>query len=159
MVSKLVSQIHCYCIACPRDLIPRICDIMSFLIYALFLRLSQIMLMWHSNEHSCVCVCVCVYIYYTLMDVNVWVSVSVRGWVAKEGILYPASLKRHRSVQETFLCLLWHKDHTELCPQKCARLEEKDEESQLEVRPRSNQSGVEKQLVLSGESGLRLQSG
>ena len=36
-----------------------------------------------------------------------WVSLCVRRWVAKEGILSPASLKRRRRVQKTFLCLFW----------------------------------------------------
>ena len=38
---------------------------------------------------------VCMYIY---RDVYVWVSVCVRGWVAKEGILSLAPLKRRWNV-------------------------------------------------------------
>ena len=39
------------------------------------------------------------------IDEYVWISVCVRAWSAKEEILSPASLKRHRSVQKAFLCL------------------------------------------------------
>ena len=46
------------------------------------------------------------------MDEYVWVSLCVREWVAKEGILSPASLKQCRSVQKIFLCLYWREDHT-----------------------------------------------
>ena len=49
------------------------------------------------------------------MDVYAWVSVCVRGWVAKEGILSLASLKRRRSVQKAFLCLFWREEHTKSC--------------------------------------------
>ena len=56
-----------------------------------------------------------------------WVSQCVHGWVPKDGILSLSSLKWCQSVQKTFLYLYWHKDHTKLCPQKPARLEEKDD--------------------------------
>ena len=39
----------------------------------------------------------------------------VHGWVANDGILSPAFLKRCQIVQKTFLCLYWHKDHTKCC--------------------------------------------
>ena len=44
-----------------------------------------------------------IYIYiYILMDEYVLVSQCVHGWVAKEGILPPASFKRLRSVWKSF---------------------------------------------------------
>ena len=49
------------------------------------------------------------------MDVYVWVCLCVRGCMAKEGILSPASLKRRQSIQKSFFCLLWREDHTKSC--------------------------------------------
>ena len=80
--------------------------------------------------------------------------VCVRGWVAKEGILFLASLKRRRGVQKTFsLSTLTRGPLKEPCPRKPARPEEKDEESQsVRVRLRSSQPGAKKQSARSMES-------
>ena len=92
--------------------------------------------------------CVCIYIYiYAWM--YVCESVCIRGWVAKEGILSSASLTGIRVSKGTPLSTLAQRPHKELYPQKPARVEEKNEESQLEVRLWSSQSKVERQSVRS----------
>ena len=82
-----------------------------------------------------------IYIYiYTYMDEYVWASLCVRGWVAKEDILSPASLKQLWILQKTFLCLYWREDHIK----SCAR------ENLLDRKRRTkdiSQSGVEGQSV------------
>ena len=57
-----------------------------------------------------------------------WVSVCVRGWVAKEGILSSASLTGVRASRVTTLSNLALRSHKEQCPQKPTKPEEKDEE-------------------------------
>ena len=75
-------------------------------------------------------------------------------WMAKEVILSPASLKRHRSIQKTFLCPLWGEN----CTNSCARENLRDPTrrmkrvSQSGVRSRCDQSGAEKQSVWSREA-------
>ena len=90
------------------------------------------------------------------MDVYVLVFVCVHGWMAKEGIISPVSLKRRKSVQKTFLCLLWCEDHTKSCARENLQDRKRRRRtlispgqrvSQLGVRPRSGQSGTEKQSV------------
>ena len=78
---------------------------------------------------------------YIYMDEYVWVSLWVNGWVTKEGILSPASLKRRRCPEEFSLSILTQRPHKELCPRKSARPEEKDEER------RSVRSGTLEQSV------------
>ena len=74
--------------------------------------------------------------------------------MAKEVILSPASLKRHRSIQKTFLCPLWGEN----CTNSCARENLRDPTrrmkrvSQSGVRSRCDQSGAEKQSVWSREA-------
>ena len=82
-----------------------------------------------------------------------WVSVCVRGWVAKEGILSPASLKRCQSVQKTFFRLLWREDHTKSCARENLRDWNRriKRASQLGVRLRSEQCGAEKESIRSIE--------
>ena len=88
----------------------------------------------------CVCESLCVF-------VDVW---------AKKG-----SYLRHPwpapECQEGPLCLLWHKGHTKSCA--CENLWDRKRKmkrvSQLGVRPRSSQSGAEKQSVRSGGSEVR----
>ena len=46
----------------------------------------------------------------------VWVSMCVRGWVAKERILSSASLDGVRLIGRSFLfCLFGHEDYTKSC--------------------------------------------
>ena len=54
----------------------------------------------------------------------------VCGWVAKEAILSSASLTSIRVSKGTPLSTLAQRPYKELCPQKPAKPEEKDEESQ-----------------------------
>ena len=104
--------------------------------------------------YMCVCVCVCGCVCVGLC-VCLWMG-------AQEGILSLASLKWHQSVQKTFLGLLWHEDHTKSCAYKNPQDRERRMKrvSQLGVRPRSSQSGAEKQSVKSEtlEHGVKTQS-
>ena len=52
---------------------------------------------------------------------NMCGSLCVHEWVAKKGILSPASLKGHRSVQKTFLSLYWREDYIKSCAHKKLR--------------------------------------
>ena len=71
---------------------------------------------------------VCVYIYvYIYMDVCVWISVCVRGWVAKEGMLSSVSLTGVRVSRGTSLSTLTQRLHKELCPRKPVKPEKKGE--------------------------------
>ena len=92
--------------------------------------------------------CICMYIWMYMCGV----CVCVRGWVTKEEISYPASLKRHRSFQKTFLCLYWREDHSK----NCAR-------ENLQDRKRRTkdvcQSGAEGQSVRSGSPKQSIRSG
>ena len=83
-----------------------------------------------------------------------------RGWVAKEGILSSASLKRRRSVQ-TFLGLFWRKDHTKICACKNLQDRKKDEgrESVTSESPKwsdiqslGRETGQSRRKTLSTES-------
>ena len=99
-----------------------------------------------------------IYIYiYGWVGVCVWVSVCVFRWVAKEGILSSTSLTSVRVSRETPLSTLARRPHKEMCSWKPASLEEKNEDSQLRVRPQSGQSKVEGQTFQ--KLGVRLQSG
>ena len=76
----------------------------------------------------------------------------VRKWVAKEGMLSSASLSDIRVSRGTSLSTLVRKPHEKLCPQKPARLEEKEEESKsvrIETPKWSVRSGSPKQSVKS----------
>ena len=78
------------------------------------------------------------------MDVYVWIFLFMDGWLRR------GSLKQHRSVQKTFLCLFWHKHHTKNCDRKRGQrtlVSLKEKVSQLGVRPQSAQSRIEGQSV------------
>ena len=98
------------------------------------------------------------YIYiYIYIWMNVCGSHSVRGWAAKEGILSLSSLKQWWSVQKTFLCLYWHKDHTKSYAHENLRdwKRRAKVDSQLGVRLRGSQLGVRLQ---SSQLGVRFRS-
>ena len=67
---------------------------------------------------------VCIYIYI-YMDTCVWVSVCVRGWVAKEGFLSSTCLTGVRVSKGTPLSILARISHRELYPREPARPEGK----------------------------------
>ena len=111
-----------------------------------------------------------VYIYiYIYMDEYAWVSLCVRGWVAKEEILSPASLKRHRSVRKGFLCLYWREDHTKSCARETLqdrkrRMKDVGQlgvrlwSDQLEVRLRRGGSDIQSSGRVPGQSRTKTRS-
>ena len=71
-------------------------------------------------------------------------SLCVREWVANEGILSLAYLKWHWSVQKTFICLYWRKNHTKSPARENMRdwKRRTKDVSQSRVRLRGTQLGV-----------------
>ena len=89
------------------------------------------------------------YIYIYIWMNMLWVSPCLRTWATKEGILSPASLKRHRGVQKTFLCLYLCEDHT-----KSYALE-----NLRDQKRRTKDVSLSKVRLRNGQLGVRLQSG
>ena len=93
-------------------------------------------------RYICVCVCVCV-------DVYVWVSVC--SWMGgQRGDLISGIFE---AAPETFLCLYWREDHTERCPRKRARPEEKDEGRQSVQSRRAVRSETPEQRARKSSPG------
>ena len=85
-----------------------------------------------------------------IMSINgcmcVWVSVYVRGWVAKEGILSSAFLTGIRVSRGSPLFIFVRRPYKELCLREPARPEEKTKDvSQSGVRLRSRESDIQAQ--------------
>ena len=85
---------------------------------------------------------------YLYMDVYLWISVCVPGWVAKEGILSSVSLTGIRVSRETPLSTLVWRTHEELCLQKPARPKER-------TKGQSVRSETPKQSVRSRGSDIQ----
>ena len=89
----------------------------------------------------------CIYIYiYGCVYVGLWVCSWMGG---QKGDLISSIFESAPECPDNlfFKSILARRPHKELCPRKTARLGEKDEESQIGMRPRSSQSETEVQSV------------